>query len=178
MKSIEQLKDEYALFEVRQDLEYSFEAVLVCIKQSIYNLEKNKKDILKTIRANKRRKFLDRFTFATNLDDYEQDIAILREELDLGAIYRYYFVTLAGIVNEDNKKDIYKLLNFTINNYNANLACLEEKRDILEYQQNGISYMGKELADESVVSFVDFFKEILQSVEGKENLCLEKKYQH
>ena len=180
MKSIEQLKDEYALFEVevKQDLEYTFEDVLVCIKQGIYSLEKNKKDIMKTIRANKRNKFLDRFSYsACDLEDYEQDNAILREELDLGTIYKYYFVTLAGIVNDDNKKDVYKLLNFTVNNYNANLACLEEKRNILEYQQNGITYMGKEMADESVLSFVDFFKEILQSVE-KEEVCLEKKYQN
>ena len=178
MKSVEQIKREYDLFDVKVDFDFSSEDVLAGIKKSISSLDRNKRNVVKTIIFNKCNKALNKLVnIFDSLDEYDMDNNILSEEIDLGVIYKYYLNTLAEIVNNDNCKDIYKLLNFTINNYNDNLAYIEEKRDILEYQQKGIAYMGNGNFTDSIISFLEFFKEITSTENlDKDNIII-KKYQ-
>ena len=170
MKSVFKIKEEYLSFKPKKiDITYDSDAVLACIKGSLFKLNENKLDILKTIKANSSSRLFDKiknilFFRENDLSFYDKDNDILNEELDLTLIYSYYFNTMMGILNEDNKEEIYKLLNFTVLSYNSNLSYFEEKRDVLDYEDKFISYQAKENEGESVLNFLEFFKEEVKNI--------------
>ncbi len=165
MKSIEKIKEEYALFESDAEKASSnIEDVYGYIGQAIREIDEDRVDIIKAIKTNCLRKLRGKICNIISFQKediayYDEDNAFLNDEVDLNLIYKYYFSTMAQVLSSENICDITKLFDFTVKSYQSNVDYLEEKREILDCQRSFISYTGVVEEDESVLSFQEFFKE-------------------
>ncbi len=178
MKSIEQVRNEYLLHEAPiGEAEYDKEDIINYVKSFLMELDEEKLDILKTIKANCRNKLFTRLrnlfsSFEEDISFYDKDNTILNEELDLILIYKYYLTLIENVLNEDNKEEVYKLFDFTSKSYNDNLNYFEEKRDIISYERSLIFYQGVS-EEEYILSFQEFFKEEIERL-GMKKIGYEK----
>lgn len=158
------LKDLYALKEEDLSICTSIDDVLKVIKDDCLLMEEDKISMLEALKGNNKDIFVIKIQNIFNVFSYEDyswiedDNVLLDEEIDLVCEYLLYYNKMMGILNEENFRDIYKLVNFTSEYYASNLEHLEDMRDAVNFSSRGIGYCsgsGSNTRDE----FREFFNE-------------------
>lgn len=108
----------------------------------------DRSEYLEGLKENYRRIFISKyFCFIQRLlgqeediEFYQGDIDLLKKAIDLTMKFQDCQTQLMGILNEDNYKDVSKMMLFTDYYYQFNANYIDEQRDVLRTRQKGISF--------------------------------------
>lgn len=170
MKTTEEIELEYEEYDVDLNVCENIDDLYEDIINTSKDIEDDKLEVLKAIKENTKDKLFDKIFMVLHLIEdidlsyYDDDIQILNEEFDLILIYKYYLSKLMNIANEENFKEVYKLLFYMMAvAYENNIAYLEYKRDMIYYKTKGINYCNSKFVD-SFDAFKKFFDEKIKEL--------------
>lgn len=156
------LEEIYKLKDVDYSLCESMEDVLMILKSDMSLIEEEKKNICDAKKMNNYDIFIikiQNFFNVFSIEDselLEDDNVFLDEEMNLICKFLLYYNSLLKIINEENYKDVYKLVLFIGEYYALNTQYLENMRDTLDFFSRGIGYSNGEI-DDTRYEFDKFF---------------------
>jgi len=157
------LEEIYSLFEVDYDECDSIDVLLGIMREDCALIEEDKE---LAISAKKLNNFDIFITKVQNIfgvfgeDDYEwieEDNVLLDEQYNLSCKYLGYYNKLVNIINEENYKDIYKLVNFMGFNYVSNFEYFETMRDSINLASRGIGFSSSDGSYDTREEFEELF---------------------
>lgn len=175
---IEELEEEYNNFECRIDtincldeLETYIKAIFCDINGNINTL---KIDYRNNVRSKRMGYIRNLFPFIFEEEDlslYDEDNKYIDELFLLNKIYENYFKQIVHHSNDDNYKEMIKLVDFLTICYDGNSEYVYSKRDEIEYRRKGVGYISN--CDDNSEAVYDFFTSKLlelSSVKGIEKV--------
>ena len=172
MKSLEAIKKEYQTYEQKTKAVKNPEEFAAFSEIKKDDIEDDLADASKAIRANTRQAYRMKLIsyvipfFADDLEYYEEDNKLLQAAVEVASKWREYLTILQEGVEQENMKEWAKLLDFTIDYYDANVNYIESRRNDLELAFRGIDSFNPKFED-SRKSFDQFFTESISLLSPK-----------
>ncbi len=181
MKTLEEIELEYFEYAANlstcnslTDLHKRIKRTSIDIDDDILEIIKVKIGNIKNRLVNKVILSLDSFA-DIDLNYYKNDFEILTEAENLMLNYRAFLSELMHIANEENYKEVYKLLSYMMNvDFKNNLAYLEYKRDTNYFITKNIYFCNSKYIY-SFTSFKEFFAEKIKELSLIAPIVKEKK---
>lgn len=161
MKTVEDLDSEYEQFEIKSDFVVTYKdfiAFMYLGLEETYSIEKDyKKEMRKLKRDEIKAKILNLLFQDSEIDFYKYDENIILELTDMLYKYREFYEKILTISNEDNFKELVKLVDFLSKYYNDHINYYECKRDKLEMYLKRINMSNSKYEDnrEALYEFVN-----------------------
>ena len=139
MKTIEELEEEYKNFNIKSDFIQTKEDFILFLLIGVEDTYELEKDNNKEIKANKLAKWDAKVTALLMFNDASDEIEFLDEDnnilLEINKMvedYRNMYIQIGSITNEDNYKELLKLVDFCTEYYNQHIDFFDSERDSLE----------------------------------------------
>ena len=157
MKTIEDLENEYNHFETISDFVETYKdfiAFMYIGLEETYSIEKDyKKEMKKLKREEFIAKIVNVFFHDSEIDFYMYDENIILELTDMLYKHRGFYEKILTISNEDNYKELVKLVDFLSKYYNEHINYFECKRDKLEMYLKRINMVNSKYDDNREVLY-------------------------
>ena len=151
MKTIEDLENEFNHFEIISDFVVSYKdfiAFMYLGLEETYSIEKDYKKEMKKLKMGEfKAKVLNVLFQDSETEFYKYDENIILELTDMLYKYREFYEKIVTISNEDNYKELVKLVDFLSKYYNEHINYFECKRDKLEMYLKRISMSNSKYED-------------------------------
>ncbi len=177
MKIVEDIEKEYEAYEIKSNYVESAEDFAAFIEVGIDDVDEQLNSILIEIRENckqeklaKVRNFFLGLFQIEEVEYYSEDNKILEEIIELIMKYREYYQRTLATVNQENFKELTRLVDFSCEYYNQHVDYFESKRDSLEYSYKGIQYRTN--LENEITQFDEFFNRKMKQY--GENKAVEK----
>ena len=176
MKTISELEKEYSSFKPTSTHITNLKAFLAFIEVGIDDTYDIEKEVKKEIKSNKKwlleTKLINFALFQSSSEEtafIEADNENLLEQIKLVMQYREFYMRMFLVSEEDNIKELVKLVDFASLYYGKHIDYFEYERDQLEMLLKGISLLNTKHEDnrEVVGQFIDQKLSILEE-QGKE----------
>lgn len=157
------LEELYSLYVVDYDVCDSVEFVLGMMYADCLTIKEDKELSSDAIKGNKYDIFITKLQNIFNIfgeDDYawiEEDNLLLEQQIDLSDKYLGYYKKLRDIINDENYKEIYKLVSFMGENYALNFEYYENLRDSINLASQGIGFYCSDDRTDNRVEFNELF---------------------
>ena len=154
MKTIEEIEEEYRNFKLKSDFVKSKEDFILFLLIGMEDTYVLEEDNNREIRINNRNKLdakIRKFLFFSDdnseVDFFDQDNNILLEINKMVEDYRNMYAIMTEIVDEDNYKELVKLVDFCTEYYNYHIDFFDSERDSLEMAMKGICMYNPKYSD-------------------------------
>ena len=176
LKTVEIIKKEFEDYNTKTDFIHSLDDFKTYVEMGILDNYENMITLKKEKQANKRLKIIDKirnfitFNFYDETAFYDEDNEILDCCLTLIEKQNDYFLTILEIANDNNFKELLKLMDFSVEYYNKHLDYFEMRRDRLEYAYRGITYSNSSYSDNRE-TFSNFFSQVINSLKQEKSMA-------
>ena len=172
MKRKEEIEEEYTKFQVEKEKIDNLEKFIEYIDIGISDTKENKRYCKQEIKENKLCQILAKirnfFFFIFQEEDesfYDDDNEILFNIIEMQEKYKSFYERIKNIVDINNYKEMYKLVEFSIKYYEESLAYYDYKRDKLEMSIQGIRLYNYKVAN-NLEQFYNFMENKLNNIEN------------
>lgn len=154
MRKQTDLEKEYKGFTIKSTYINNVDSCLEFIEDMKHDIEGCKYITRKEIKENKRWKlevkirnyFLAIFG-EQEIDVYDEDTSILNEILQIDEEYLEFYKKVIYLINENNFKELLKLVEFANMYYEIHIDLLERQREMIELELRGIHMISPNNAD-------------------------------
>lgn len=173
MKSVEEIEDEYNLFNRKTTFVNTYKDFISFMYLGIKETHEIEKDFKREIRKNNldivKAKIKNTLLSQKNdIEYYEYDNGLMSELNTMILNYREIYVNIIHIATEDNYMELLKVMDFLTYYYKEHIKYYEHKRDKLEMYIKGISFSDSRYEDNQDVLY-KFIDKKLTEIYTKQN---------